>query len=315
GLPPGSTPSFFRPMISTAQPLVRAGDAVPLHGQNFPTAINLATELPVSLQHDSRNPSVILGAAPGGVCFNGGGTDLEFGPVGGALRTDRLPGTAQGLCAPGISAKPLTPSTAYQFRARDCDQFTCSPWSTPVRATTSRVDRAMGRVLIELDRQFALGGATIDGVGKFDTPVTIPAGTPAGPHVIRASTRGSGAVAEVTIQIAGPAPAGGGQASIMMIGLLNGESGCPNHPITSTQTDDTFMLFGAGFAPGGVNITLDNAAGQLLGTAAVRPDGSICQRVRSPSANMAGPHAVVAVQNGALVARTNVTFVMPSGPH
>ena len=219
GLPPGSTPSFSRPMISTAQPLVRAGDAVPLHGQNFPTAINLATALPVGLQHDSRNPSVILGAAPGGVCFNGGGTDVEFGPIGGVLRTDRFPGTLQGLCTPGLTAQPLTPLTAYQFRARDCDQFTCSPWSALVRATTSRVDRSMGRVLIEMDRQFALGGATIDGVGKFDTPVTIPAGTPAGPHVIRASTRGSGAVAEVTVQVAGPAPARGGQALIMMVGL------------------------------------------------------------------------------------------------
>ena len=42
-------------------------------------------------------------------------------------------------------------------------------------------------------------------------PITIPAGTPAGPHTIRAATRGSTAVAEVVVQVA---PAGGGsQAS------------------------------------------------------------------------------------------------------
>jgi hypothetical protein len=293
--------------------LIKAGDTVPLRGQHFPSAINLSTELPVGLEHDNRNPSVILGVAPGGVCFNGGGTDLEFGPVGGALRTDRLAATAAGACSAGVTAKPLTPSTAYQFRARDCDPFTCSPWSAVVRASTTRIDRAPGAVGLELDRQVALGGARIDASGNFDLPITIPAGTPAGPHTIRAATRGGGAVAEVVVQVA---PTGGGSvASIMMVGLLHGETGCPNHPITSTQTDDTFQLFGSGFAAGSVVVNLDNAAGTQLGNAAVRPDGSICQQMRSPTAAQAGPHAVVAVQGGAIVARTNVNFVPPSGPH
>lgn len=311
-LPAPNVPSFFRPMISTAQPLVKAGDAVALHGQRFPTAVNLATALPVSLEHDSRNPSVILGAAPGGVCFNGGGTDFEFGPVGGALRTARLPATLPGACAPGSTAQPLTPLTSYQFRARDCDPFTCSPWSATARATTSRNDPSKGSVLLALDRQVPLGTATIDGNGNFDTPITIPAGTPAGAHTIRAATRGSTAVAEVVVQVA---PTGAGrQASIMMVGVLAGETGCPNHPITSTQTDDTFMLFGAGFAPGSVAINLDTSAGLQLGTAVARPDGSICEQMRSPTANLAGPHAIVATQGGTMVARTNVTFVVRSGP-
>ena len=204
GLPPPNVPSFFRPMIATAQPLIKAGDAVSLRGQHFPTAVNLATALPVSLEHDSRNPSVILGEPSGGVCFNGGGTDFEFGPVGGALRTDRLPATAPGACAPGISAQPLTPLTSYQFRARDCDPFTCSPWSAIARATTSRLDRALGSVLLELDRQLPLGGARIDGNGNFELPITIPAGTSAGPHTIRAATRGGAAVAEVVVQVGRP---------------------------------------------------------------------------------------------------------------
>jgi hypothetical protein len=312
GLPPPNVPSFFRPMIATAQPLIKAGDAVSLRGQHFPTSVNLATALPVSLEHDSRNPSVILGAAPGGVCFNGGGTDFEFGPVGGALRTDRLPATAPGVCAPGISAQPLTPLTSYQFRARDCDPFTCSPWSAIARATTSRLDRAMGSVLLELDRQLPLGGARIDGNGNFELPITIPAGTPAGPHTIRAATRGGAAVAEVVVQVA--AAGAGGQASLMMVGLLNGETGCPNHPITSTQTDDTFRLFGAGFGAGSVDIRLDSPAGLQLGSAVARADGSFCEQMRSPTASMAGPHVVVATQGGAMVARLNVTFVVPSGP-
>ena len=312
-LPPPSVPSFFRPTISTAQPLVKAGDAVSLHGQHFPTPVNLATALPVGLEHDSRNPSVILGAAPGGVCFNGGGTELEFGPVGGARRTDRLPATLPGLCAPGTTAQPLTPLTSYEFRARDCDPFTCSPFSPIARSTTSRLARGLGNVLIELDRQVPLGGATIDGNGNFDRAITIPGDTPAGPHTVRAATRGGTAVAEVVVQVA---PAGGGsQASLMMVGLLAGETGCPNHPITSTQTDDTFVLFGAGFPGGAVSIRLDSPAGLQLGTALVRPDGSICEQVRSPAGNLAGPHVVMATQGGTVVAQTNITFVLPSGPH
>jgi hypothetical protein len=182
-----------------------------------------------------------------------------------------------------------------------------------VQATTTRIDRAPGSVGLELDRQVALGGVRIDSGGNFDTPITIPVGTPAGPHTIRAATRGSVAVAEVLVQVTAPGAAA--QASIMMVGLLQGESGCPNHPITSTQTDDSFLLFGAGFAAGNVIVNLDNAAGTQLGSAVVRPDGSICQQMRSPTAAQAGTHAIVAVQGGAIVARTNVNFVPPSGPH
>lgn len=305
-------PSFFRPMISTEQPLIKAGNSVLLHGQHFPIAIDLATQLPVGLEHDNRNPSIILGAPRGGVCFNGGGTDLEFGPVGGALRTEHLAATLQGECSAGIDVKPLTPSTSYQFRARDCDSFTCSPWSLIVHASTTRVIRAPDTVILELDRQVPLDGARIDGNGNFDLPITIPAGTTPGAHTIRAAMLG-GVAAEVVVQVA--APGGGTQASIMIVGLLQGETGCPNHPVTSTQTDDTFQLFGAGFAAGSVVVNLDSADGVQLGTAAVRPDGTFCRPMRSPTAANAGPHSIVAVQGGAIVARTNVTFVVPSVLH
>jgi hypothetical protein len=99
----------------------------------------------------------------------------------------------------------------------------------------------------------------------------------------------------------------------MMVGLLIGETGCPNHPISSTQTDDTFILFGAGFAPGLVTIHLDTTMGSTLGTAMVRADGSICQQMQSPPGNEAGAHTLMATQNGAVVAQTAVTFVLPSG--
>ena len=59
-------------------------------------------------------------------------------------------------------------------------------------------------------------------------------------------------------------------------------------------------------------IHLDSATGFTLGTAAVRADGSICQQIPSAPGNKAGAHTLVAVQAGASVAQTAVTFVLPS---
>jgi hypothetical protein len=243
-----------------------------------------------------------------GVCL-GGGTDLSW-DLPGPRRVQRLQGDAQGRCAPSYQAANLTPGTAYQFRARDCDPITCSPWSAPLKVTTDRIDPAKGKVVVTLDGGSPLGTALANAQGIFDIPITVLAGTPAGSHTIHAI--GNSARAEETIQVAAPAPAGGSRASIMMVGLLRGETGCPNHPISSTQTDDTFVLFGSGFAAGSVIVRLDNASGATLGTATVRPDRSICQQMRSPPGNKAGSHAVVAVQNGAAVAQTNINFVLPS---
>ena len=300
-----SVPSFTRPMISTAQPLVKAGNAVQASGQYFPPNTNLTTAFPVTMRHGGYGGNSSIG-----VC-SGGATELGWGPVGGAQGLQRLQGDAQGRCAASYDATNLTPNTAYQFRARDCDTVTCSPWSPTVRMTTAKVDPSKGRVVLTLDGGTPLGAATVNAQGTFTTSITIPAGTSPGAHALRAVA--SDARAEVAIQVASASPAGASRASMTMIALLRGETGCPNHPISSTQTDDTFMLFGAGFAAGPVNIHLDTAAGATLGTAAVRADGSICQRVRSAPRNMAGARKLVAVQNGAVVAQTAVTFVPPSG--
>jgi hypothetical protein len=72
------------------------------------------------------------------------------------------------------------------------------------------------------------------------------------------------------------------------------------------------MLFGSGFAMGSVTIRLDSVSGATLGAAPVRLDGSICQRINSVSGDKAGPHTIVAVQNGSVAAKAAVTFVQPS---
>jgi hypothetical protein len=300
-----TVPSFYRPMISTAQPIVTAGNTVQARGQYFPMNSNLATVVPVSLQHGNYG-----GRSSVGACL-GGATEFGWRHAGGAFQVLRLQGDARGNCAASYSATNLTPNTSYQFRARDCDPITCSPWSKALTSTTAKTDASKdNKVALSLDRGENLGTTTVNPNGTFETSITIPAGTSAGAHTIHA-TNGD-ANAEVTIRVAASTPLAMSKASIMMVGLLKGETGCPNHPITSTQTDDSFMLFGSGFAMGSVTIRLDSVSGATLGAAPVRLDGSICQRINSVSGDKAGPHTIVAVQNGSVAAKAAVTFVQPS---
>lgn len=297
--------SFTRPMISTGQPVATAGTAVQVSGQYFPPSVNFATALPITLGHGGYGEnSVILG----GVCF-GGATELQWGPVGGQQKVERLAGGADGRCATSFNATNLTPSTAYQFRARDCDPLTCSPWSALLKVTTAKGDPNKDKVTLTLDNGIALATTTVNAQGKFEATVTIPAGTAAGTHTIYAVS--GDAKAQEPIQVTAPAPAGGSNGSLMMVGLFTGQTGCPNNPINSTTVDDTFQLFGSGLMAGSVTIRLDSATGLSLGTATVKADGTFCQKMQAAPANQAGAHTLVAVQNGAVVARLNVTFVLP----
>jgi hypothetical protein len=305
-----SVPSFTRPQITTSQPVVKAGATVQVSGQHFPPNINLTTTLPVSVQHSGYPGSSL------GVCL-GGWTDLEWGPVG-RPHVQRLPGDAQGKCAERFDANNLTANAGYQFRARDCDPITCSPWSSMVRVITANIDPSWGKVVLTLDGgSTPLGSGTINAQGTFVASITIPAATPAGTHTVHAINRVNADKREATatenIQVVAATPAGVSNALMMMVFPLQGETGCPNRPIVSTVVDDTFMLFGSGFAPGTVTVHLDTQAGSVLGTAAVGANGTFCQKMRSPPRAQAGKHTLVAVENGAVAAQLPVTFVVDTG--
>jgi hypothetical protein len=301
-----STPSFTYPQITTSQPVIKAGSTVQVSGQHFPRNINMATTLPVSMLHKSYPGSSLP------ICL-GGWTELEWGPVGRS-GVQRLQGDAQGSCAKQFAATNLTASTGYQFRARDCDLITCSPWSAPVSVTTARIDPNWGRVVLTLDGGTPLGTGTIDAQGNFSASITIPAATPAGTHTIHAvnhiNADNRDATATENVQVT--AVTATSNASMMMVAQLQGQTGCPNLPILSAGTDDTFMLFGSGFGSGTVTIRLDTETGVVLGTATVRADGSFCQEAHSVPSSQAGKHTLVALQNGAVVARLATEFVRPS---
>ena len=178
-----------------------------------------------------------------------------------------------------------------------------------MKVTTAKSDANRGAVTFTLDSGITLGTAMVDAAGKFDATVTIPTGTAAGAHVVHAVS--GDAKAQEPLHVIAPASSGGSNGSLMMVALLTGQTGCPNNPINSTQVDDTFMLFGSGLTAGSVTVRLDSATGLTLGTATVRADGTFCAEMQGAPRAQAGAHTLVAVQNGVIVARLNVTFVLP----
>lgn len=300
--PPPSQPTFTPPTIAADRPTVQVGTAMGVNGRFFPPNLDMTRSLPVTIGHNTT----ILG----GPCF-GGGTDLQWGPVGHPAVL-RLSGTPQAPCATSFSATSLAPFTAYQFSARNCDAVTCSLWSRPVNVKTARLNPDQGKVVLTLDLANQVGSGVITDRGTFDTTITIPANAAPGNHRLRAANGAT--VAQTTITITGVAPPGA-RASIMMVGVLQGESGCPPHPISSTQADANFMLFGTGFQAGAVSVRLDAVNGLVVGSAVAQGNGTFCQKMVGVPASQAGNHRLVAVQNGAILAQVPATFVFFSGPH
>ncbi|HLH23643.1 MAG TPA: hypothetical protein VK066_14070 [Chloroflexota bacterium] len=291
-----STPSFTRPSIA-APPIAAAGSTIKVSGQFFPRPAD-PTTLFLSLERDTTS-----------ACL-GGATELEWGPDGGAMRVEKLPG--DGLsCTSRHEAKSLRPATAYRFRARDCNALTCSPWSEPVTLTTAASAGPSG-VTLTLDGA-SLGTATVTAQGTFDVDVVIPAGTAAGERTIRAVS--GAATADTSLQVT--AASGGGRASILLTGSFFGDRGCPTRALPdyaqAVEIDAPFSVYGTGFAPGRVTLRLDSATGMELGTATVGADGTFCHDAfRGPPASQVGNHTLVAVQNGTAQATIPVRVVRPS---
>jgi len=305
--PPPSGSLFGAPQLS-ADPIVTPGGTLHITGQNFPLNINMTNTVPV-------------GISGGGSCF-GGGTDVRVIAGNTVLRTDSLPGDSQGNCKARYDAVNLAPATVYQFQARACDFITCSSWSRPARVMTDPPGSQKGRIALTIDGPAPLrlmgrghgpgpqplGSAITDAQGAFEATITVPAGLSPGSHFIRASGIGVNPPAQVPFTVIGP----NSGASITMIGLLHGQSGCSGEPIQSTQTDASFILFGAGFAQGPVTLHLDTPTGFTVGTATVGADRRFCQEMSGVPGSFAGTHTLLGIQNGVTQSRTQITFVLPS---
>ncbi|MBV8731402.1 MAG: hypothetical protein JO336_16470 [Acidobacteriia bacterium] len=178
--------------------------------------------------------------------------------------------------------------------------------------TTAPANSDKGKVVLSLDGVSVLGSGTVNANGSFTENVTIPAGVAPGNHKIRAMNGTATAEAAITVTAANVTSS---KASMMMVGILTGEAGCPNHPIISTETGSGFRLYGTGFASGVVAVHLDTPTGLLLGTASTQADGSFCQQMNGVPNSQAGKHMLLAIENNAVRAQIPVSFVSPSVIH
>lgn len=306
-------PSLFPAMISSDKPSVMAGGTLQISGQYFPPNPDYSTQLPVTITHAGSNSAL-------GTCY-GGATELKWGLSTESATTTTLPGTPSVPCATSYTASGLLSKRAYEFKARDCDFVTCSQWSPTVTSITDIPHGTIvgggsplgqfGFVTLNVDGTDVLGSAKVDSEGTFSVPVTMPSSVVPGFHQIRAYHQ----LKMVATSLILVNPAGASVTpTIMMVGLLQGESGCPFHPITSTAADSDFWLFGQGFTRGFVVIRLDSATASLHSLAYVDADGTFCRDVSAVGSSNVGPHTIFATQRTA-VAKTTINFVAVSPVH
>jgi hypothetical protein len=303
---------FATQTITTDVPTVVAGQKVTVTGSGFPIGNDASTSLAVNMGHGEYGRPVQLINDRSTICAFGW-TEVEWGPAGGTLTVERIPGIDTGTCPALYRPTGLTPRTTYQFRARDCDPITCSPWTPIARATTAQSDPNRGTTALTLDSGTSLGSFSVSNDGTFTTTVTIPSGTSAGTHTIRAASGGRearvdigvtapGAVRNATIRVADGSGAPG-TCGFLTPGNGDGLQAAGGN---ITGSDIGGRIYGSGFAPGRVELRLGSATGPVVGTVTARADGTFCSDIPAVPANQVGDKVLVALQNGTVVAQINV---------
>jgi hypothetical protein len=189
-----------------------------------------------------------------------------------------------------FDAKNLNTSTDYKFRVRDCDQFTCCRWSDWKILHTQYSDQVS---LWLDDPNNQVGTATLQtqsgSYGGFSTTITIPNGTPQGKHVLTAEVMG-GLRASTTINVLGP-----NQTAQPIINVINPNGNIVITPPATLIESYPFTVSGESFSSGLVNVFIDNAGGQSLGSSAADISGNFTSTFTWPF-GMLGPHNIMAVE-------------------
>lgn len=307
-------PTFTHPMISANQPLVVAGNSLQISGQYFTVNFNVgsfANQLPLTLSHTAGYApnSIILG----GVCW-GGYTELRWGMMGsaafGASYTAQVSGDADGFCAKSYEANKLIPANTYDFRARDCDKFTCSPWSAPLRRMTA-----------------AAGGAHTD---KRTVTLIIDRNADCKPPWC-GPARNSGVVPQVNAASPG---AGGSAASgecntpLCRVGMSSSAARVASNPPPSScdtplcrSSHSSAASVAANARSGESNVPWNRNADKSMhtsqvpipvGSAMLTPQGTFVANVTIPSSLASGSH-MISASNGDVEADLAINVTAPNG--
>jgi hypothetical protein len=279
-------PSLFHPLLGVSQLQIKAGDPLGVVGSYFtpPNTVSLVLQW-----NDTTSGRIVK-------------SELQYGPPGGppvTITIQRQPYDS----ANSYQFSSLTPNQTYQFRVRDWDATTATPWSAPKIVQT--LGSSADQVLVWLDNGFAnpLATVTVQPDGAFSTTVTIPSTTSTGPHLLNAQLMGGDAAQPVQIQVL--APGASYQPTIEMI-----------DPTTSRTTSGgeeslPFTVIGYGFAAGPVSFTIDSPGGTSVGQATAGADGKIPSTTFTMPNGVIGSHQLVATQGSAQATWSVFSQVLP----
>jgi len=311
------------PAITVSPQQAHPGDTLTVYGGgfNFQSSSSLAFEW----SHDPNTSAPI------------GTSDVRWGPQNGSQQTATV---KTDLYDEGTFTTPntLQPGTAYQFSVRDCDQITCSTWSSPLTLTTAAAGSNQATLRLDDPNTGAqLGTLTVQPDGTLSGTVNLPGNITPGQHTLYAI------YAIQTQAISGPRK-GGNNGIVGNLPLPGSDSGYPSatftivqasatlqpaiqaldskgQPLTIALCGNTIILHGDHFAPGG-QVTITFSAYKRQGTlnnATVKSSGSFDIQLTLPnnltecfSGGTVTLTATETIGNGTLQATTQLNF--PGAP-
>lgn len=260
------------PAITVAPQQAHPGDTLTVYGSGFNA--QSSSSLKISWYHD---PNV-----SGPIDHSDVRWGLQYGPQQtSTVKTD--------FYDKGAFTTPntLQPGTAYQFSVRDCDQLTCSPWSSPLTLRTAAA--GSNQVTLRLDDPSAgaqLGTLTVQPDGTLSGTASLPSSIVPGQHTLYAiqPLASSGQTYVTPLDLVGRAlfPSTYPSATFTVVQARTTLQpvlqafDSKNKPLMYPQCGGTIILHGDHFAPGGqVTITFNfyNEQGTLA-NAAVNSGGS-----------------------------------------
>jgi hypothetical protein len=265
------------PAIMVAPQQVHPGDTLTVYGSGFNT--QSSSSLTISWYHDYNASAPI------------GHSDVRWGPQYGPQQTSTVNNNSWDEGAFG-TPNTLQPGTAYQFSVRDCDQITCSPWSSPLTLKTAAA--GSNQVTLRLDDPNAgaqLGTLTVQPDGTLSGTASLPGSIAPGQHTLYAiqPLANSGPQNGPLFHVQ-PLPGYGGgsaastypsatftvvQARTTLQPVLQAFDS-KNKPLMYPYCGAPIILHGDHFAPGG-QVTITFSAYKKQGTldnAAVKSNGS-----------------------------------------